>query len=127
MQVDSVNRSDVDMSLAAKGHAPLGAFRHKTIWITGASQVNIATRSHSFAGIVSVYLAQLYKSQHKHVGPEQGLGKALALYFSRHGSRIILSARNEAALKVRIRLVSAPSSRCMCWLLRSATASTGVM
>ena len=26
------------MSLAAKGHAPLGAYRGKAIWITGASQ-----------------------------------------------------------------------------------------
>jgi len=47
---------------------------------------------------------QLYEPQHISVGPEQGLGRALALYFSRHGSRIILSARNEAALKVRLRV-----------------------
>ena len=58
------------------------------------------------------------KRQHIYVGSEQGLGKALALYFSRHGSCVILSARNEAALRVRIRLYC-PGG--VCWLLRNSS------
>ena len=37
-QCSGAYRSEVDMSLAAKGLAPPGAFRGKTVWITGASQ-----------------------------------------------------------------------------------------
>ena len=48
------DRSDVDMSLAARGHAPLAAFVNKTIWITGASQVRLAGEAHHAAQVLDL-------------------------------------------------------------------------
>ena len=95
----SLHRSEVDLSLAAKGKAPAGAFRGKTIWITGASQVGVCPAH----GVVLSQSLQCLSARGdlEASGPEQGLGKALALHFGHHGSRIILSARNETALKVQ--------------------------